>query len=131
SSLLGRAGSVAHRDDAGVEQPSDPPAGVAGGGAVTPTAACSFCALPPPWTGGGGTPRSLRDAPYGWYCWSSERTVSMLTSIQKPVVIGSNNGRGNGFSPLTSCASCETVIGVPVTPLVRAVTWAVAGTSYV
>ena len=52
----------------------------------------------------------------------------MSTRTQKPVVIGSNKGRPNGFSPLTICSSSESLIGVPLTPSVRTVMRAVAGT---
>ncbi len=50
------------------------------------------------------------DEAYGWYCCSSAQTVSTFTRIQTPLSSGSNSS--TGFSPLTSCASSETVIGV-------------------
>ena len=47
----------------------------------------------------------------GWYCCSIAQTVSTWTRIHMPVSSGSKSAIG--FSPRTSAASCETVIGVP------------------
>ena len=78
----------------------------------------------------GGSACSSRRARsrYGRYCWSIDRTVSIRTRIQKPVVIGSKSGRPSAFSSRTSRASCSTVTRVPATPRASTVTRAVAET---